>query len=329
MAKSKAARRRARQRKASKKNVIAVVQNPVRKPGVSYSKYPQNVVSLDKWNALCGLCCPWTEHCRNARLPTGAHNTNTFYSISNAYITSDGNGNAMVAVCPVAHQQFSNATSIVSGAVATSAYSDSTFYNAILNTNIGAGYRIVSAGIRVISTLSPMNASGYCFIDRMEGQATLQAGTQLLGPHCANSFMLPIHDLDVSAIFQIEGMVLSPIGNSVTAGTGWNISDTFFISFAGLPASTSSAVVQCAVQYEWLPNYANSYGEFINAPTAHPLTVAEFDLVDKARNKLNKVVPTKDFQTIAEEALREVVRTGGEKFGGMIRDRIGAALMMP
>lgn len=229
-------------------------RRPAPRPRPSVQAQPAH--SQEQVDTLIGLTDPFSSLAANARYPdAGASKTLTFQQRNLVALSVDGEGESSYAFNPKAN--FIGLVGSNVGTTATWAASWTVDNTANLLNTYGATYRPTSAGMRVVSTLSATDSSGYFVI--ASGGVPIRSGTTVFSP--SNFTSWDIHPIRnggewhaTSKPRSTESYDTWPIStyNAATsaADDSW---ETIFIYIVGTKVSSSPLIVEMFVNYEYTP----------------------------------------------------------------------------
>lgn len=223
----------------------------------------------------CALTNPFCESSVGSRWPDDSYTKSVGWSVTNypKNLDTTAAGSAMRIYFPDQGAPYADASGIA-GTVGTFAGAYSMQSSPPAN---GVRFRITSWGLRIYSTLSPMNAQGVVRVRLLSPQTGSTLGTV----DGATSLADACYDIPIARLLQQDFFVIpAPLGtnarffrdttSSATIASwqnpGWQV---VVLSVFGAPASTTAIFVNAFYNYEYVFADGDASTAFARAPPAN------------------------------------------------------------
>jgi hypothetical protein len=288
---------------------------------------PRSKIPKDLVERVCSLTDPFCKEAWNSKLPDHSNTRSMAYQLKyRTSVATDAAGNGANLFLLGALYSNYVATGITAGVVS--------FTSSVGNSGLTISpetYRIVSAGIRVRSTASPLSSSGMVRIRGFPSQTgTLLTSIDSATFNCNFSEDIPLQDCkDVCVLFQrtnyprAEEFTL-PAATQVGTGVlqwvapGWG---PVLISLIGGPVSSTP------VDLEVIINYELTFDDTSNLQLAATAPAKDTPGLNTLANSVSEEVGNVVRQG-ASYLAREVARAAASKASSMFAYRSAALMLM-
>lgn len=276
--------------------------------------------------AVCGMVDPFCESACGCKLMDDADSrTFSYTSKSRVTVTTDANGRSAKFITPSVDDYASGGT--LTGSVVSSWAAPANLPETASIRDAAVGYRVVSAGVRIYSSVAADKAAGIVMV------TTMPKDPNNIGPPAGFDISsLSYEEVTSDSLYGFDkSFVFSSLGTSkrkfistaasTEANPFWN---GIVVAVDGAEVSTTVLHCEVTIHLELQPAILTLYARLADPPANHIPQVAA--IADKVSNELAESYPRQSAsQQIRDHVWREVTNFASSLSVG---DLIGVALSL-
>lgn len=207
---------------------------------------------------ICSNTDPWCTLAINAKIYDSNSAPSLTYSNRQIFpISTLASGEFALAISTKDNAVFSSASTITSGAVVAWAAATQSTFSSQLGSSYVSGYRVVSYGVKFVTTQAWTSAVGLLIVNETTGSQSGISGQSVSSPMMGSrSIITPIRDAKVT----YTGRALGDTSNEYISPTATPAYTTLLITMTGGAASVNViGYLELVINYEWVPIAGTAY----------------------------------------------------------------------